>query len=186
MSTFRWSPLENLFSMSDLSSTLLLLIPAIVSLAAFLLALFSYLEFQKPNAKPRGCRKLGLGTYSNIRDEHHPRYSKGSSTSQGLDENSSWRVKSVLMYPIKSCKGVELDHGPIVTTGIQHDRQFSFAQLLSTFPVSSDPVHSTNQNHVWTFITQRQRPQLARIRPEIWVPDPSSPTKPGCFGRQVS
>lgn len=80
------------------------------------------------------------------------------------------------MYPVKSCKGVELDHGPIVSTGIQHDRQFSFAQLLSTFPVSSNPVQCTNQTHIWTFITQRQRPQLARVRPEIWVPDLSSPT----------
>lgn len=161
--------------MSDLSSTILLLVSSIGSLVAFILTLFCYLEFQKPHTRPRGCRRLGLDV-SNLRDEHDPRYAKGSSTSQDGDGNSTWRVKSLIIYPVKSCKAVELNHGAIIATGVQHDRQFSFAQLLSTFPVSSDPTQSANQAHNWTFITQRQRPQLARVRPEIWVPDPSSPT----------
>lgn len=164
------------FLMSDWSSTVLFLISSVGSLVALVLALFSYQEFQKSNIQPRGCRRLGLRGYSNVRDEHDPRYAKGSVTSHGSDANGGWRVKSLLMYPVKSCKGVELDHAPIVATGIQHDRQFSFAQQLSTFPVSSNPDDPTNQVHTWTFITQRQRPQLARVRPEIWVPDPSSPT----------
>lgn len=176
MSTSFRAPWDHHDFMSDLPSRVLLLISSIGSLVAFILALFCYLEFQKPHTRPRGCRKLGLGTVSNLKDEHDPRYSKGSSTSEGSNGNSSWRVKSLLIYPVKSCKGVELSHASIIATGVQYDRQFSFAQLLSTFPVSSNPVQSTNQNHTWTFITQRQRPQLARVRPEVWVPDPSSPT----------
>lgn len=173
MSTSSWNH-NNL--MSDLPSTVSLLIWSIGSLVAFILALFCYFEFQNQHTRPRGCRKLGLGTFSNLKDEHDPRYAKGSSTPQYIDGKSNWRVKSLLIYPVKSCKAVELSHGTIIPTGVQYDRQFSFAQLLSTFPVSSNPSQAENQDHTWTFITQRQRPQLARVRPEIWVPDPSSPT----------
>lgn len=171
MSTSSWNHND---IMSDLPSTVLLLISSTGSLIAFILTFLCYLEFQKPHTRPRGCRKLG--TISNLKDEQDPRYTKGASTSQDSDGNNTWRVKSLIIYPIKSCKAVELSHGSVIATGIQYDRQFSFAQLLSTFPVSSDPVQSTNQTHNWTFITQRQRPQLARVRPEMWVPDPSSPT----------
>lgn len=174
MSISHWGPWDQQVFKSESSSTLLLLISSTGSLIALILALVSYLEFQKPHARPRGCRKLGQGT-SNLRDQHDPRYSKGSSA-PGSDANNSWRVKSLLIYPVKSCKGVELSQGTIIKTGVPYDRQFSFAHLLSTFPVSSNPTKSANQDHTWTFITQRQRPQLARVRPEIWVPDPSSPT----------
>ena len=175
MSTSSWITWNHDIFLSNLPSTVLLFVSSIVYLAASVLTVFCYLEFQKPNTRPRGCRKLGLGV-SNLRDEHDPCYANGSSTSQNNDGNSTWRVKSLIIYPIKSCKAVELSHGAVIATGVQYDRQFSFAQLLSTFPVSSDPIQSTNQTHNWTFITQRQRPQLARVRPEIWVPDISSPT----------
>lgn len=175
MSTSSWITGNHDKLMSDLPSFILLLVSSIGSLVAFILTFFCYLEFQKPHTRPRGCRKLGIHV-SNLRDEHDSRYVKGSSTSQDSKGNSTWRVKGLIIYPIKSCKAVEMNHGAIIATGVQYDRQFSFAQLLSTFPVSSDPTQSTNQTHNWTFITQRQRPQLARVRPEIWVPDPSSPT----------
>ena len=162
--------------MHEAISTVLLLATSLGSLVAVILAFFCYLEFQKPHTQPRGCRKLGLEPDFNLKDEHHPRYEKGTSTSQDNNGNSTWRVKSLLIYPIKSCKGVGLSHGSVIATGLPYDRQFSFAQLLSTFPVSSNPDQSKNQDHTWTFITQRQRPQLARVRPEVWIPDPSSPT----------
>ena len=170
------APLGQNTFIPDFSSTIVLLISSIGPLIAIILASVCYIEFQKPHARPRGCRRLGLVTSSNLSDEHHPRYFEGSSASQDDDGNGSWRVKSILIYPVKSCRGVELSHGSIIATGVQYDRQFSFAHLLSTFPVSSNPVDSTAQTHSWTFITQRQRPQLARVRPEIWVPDPSSTT----------
>lgn len=162
--------------MSGQWSAVLLLISSTGTLVGSILALFCYLEFQKSNTRPRGCRKLGFDANYNLRDEHDPRYAKGSTKSQDSDGNNTWRVKSLLIYPVKSCKGVRLGHGSIISTGVQYDRLFSFAQLLSTFPVSSDPEQSKSQTHTWTFLTQRQRPQLARVRPEVWIPDPSSPT----------
>lgn len=154
---------------------ILLVTSSIGTLLALLLALVCYSEFQKPHKRPKGCRRLGLEIFSPPGDEHHPRYSQGS-TSQSTDGGNAWKVKSLLIYPVKSCRAVELSDASIIASGLPYDRRFSFAQLMSTFPVSSDPVDAGTQTHTWTFITQRQRPQLARVRPEIWIPDPSSST----------
>lgn len=121
--------------------------------------------------EPKGCRRLGLETQSNLSDEHHERYSK---TQQS--EGSSWRVKSLWIYPVKSCRGVELDTASIGGRGMQYDRQFSFAQLNSKFPASPGDSEKEKAKHQWKFVTQRTIAAMANIKTEIWVPDPSSPT----------
>ncbi|KAL8740946.1 MAG: hypothetical protein Q9190_006399 [Brigantiaea leucoxantha] len=60
--------------------------------------------------------------------------------------------------------------------GLEYDRQFSFAQLSSPFPVSLDTPKEDKADHQWAFITQRQYPIMARVTAEIWLPDPSSPS----------
>ena len=131
-------------------------------------------EFRWQSAEPRGCRKLGSRPSGHIKD--HKMVSKSGSGQQKCNGVNSWRVANLWIYPVKSCRAVELDHGLVLGSGMQYDRQFSFAQLLSTFPVSSDPSQARKQDHIWSFITQRQRPQLARVRTEIWIPDSSSRT----------
>lgn len=111
---------------------------------------------------------------SDLKDEHHKRYSKGSYT-QEKDSTNQIRVKSLWIYPVKSCRGVELKQSNVVITGMQYDRMFSFAQYIGGFPVSCTGADSEKKAG-WRFITQRERPQLARVETEIWVPDPSSST----------
>lgn len=154
------------------SSTFYVLSGLFVLLAS-ILALGRYLNFWV-ESQPKGCRILGLGNSSNITDEHAECYSKGLSNHQ-KDGTSNWKVKSLWIYPVKSCRGIELSQGTVISTGMQFDRQFSFAQLRSTFPVPSNATEA-EQTHTWAFITQRERPQMARIRTEIWIPDPSSST----------
>jgi uncharacterized protein YcbX len=61
------------------------------------------------------------------------------------------RIKSLFVYPIKSCRGIELNSTPFTRTGFQHDRQFVFA--LGPAP--------------YTFLTQRSHPKMALIKTSI-------------------
>lgn len=115
-----------------------------------------------------GCKLLGVeGNKSNISDQYDERYSK----SQNSDNAQSWKVKSLWVFPVKSCRGIELQDGQVIKTGMAYDRQFALAQLLE-IPDKSNPSKKEQQ---WKFITQRERPQMARVRTEIWIPDPSLP-----------
>ena len=125
-------------------------------------------------ANPEACRKLGLRGKSNLDDEHDERY-KGGVAGQN-NGAVSWTVKSLWIYPIKSCRGVELASGTVVGTGMEYDRQFCFAQLSSKFPVSADTPQEEKAKHTWKFMTQRSLSAMAMIKTEVWVPDPSSPT----------
>lgn len=148
------------------------------SVACFLpLLLWGVLKvsgLQKRRDKPEGCRKIGLSGKSYLADEHHERY-KGAVTGQ-QNGVATWKVKSLWIYPIKSCRGVELETGSIFGTGMEYDRQFSFAQLSSKFPVSASTPQEEKAKHAWKFLTQRSLPPMAIIKTEVWVPDPSSPT----------
>ena len=142
---------------------------------AFILLLIHLINLSNQLVEPRGCRKLGLRIRSNVADEHDPRYTKG--LQQPPDgEKKIGRVKSLWIYPIKSTKGVELNRGEVVSIGMEYDRQFAFADLKSKFPMSAVDPTPKEGLHTWTFLTQRQSPKLARVKAEIWVPDPSSPT----------
>ncbi len=142
---------------------------------ALVYVLFHILNVNDQRVEPRGCRKLGLRIPSNIADEYDPRYAKGLSQPPA-GETQIGRVKSLWIYPVKSTKGVELNRGEVVSTGMEYDRQFSFAELKSKFPMSSIDPTPKEGIHTWTFLTQRQSPKLARVKAEIWVPDTSSPT----------
>ncbi|MCJ1303545.1 hypothetical protein MMC08_006355 [Hypocenomyce scalaris] len=124
----------------------------------------------------RGCRKLGLRAQSNLADERDTKYRGGTESAKDEHGNNTWRVKSLWIFPVKSCRGIELNRGTVVSTGMEYDRQFSFAQLRSPFPVSADTPKSEKAAHQWKFITQREFPLLARVETEVWVPDPSSST----------
>ena len=126
---------------------------------------------QGPKKSPRGCRRLGLEGPSNLVDEFDSKYAQGT---PDQSKDHLWKVKSLWIYPVKSCRGVELEKGTVVKTGLEYDRQFSFAQWKETR--NKDTPDDQKGPLQWTFITQREFPLLARVRTEIWIPDPSSPT----------
>lgn len=75
---------------------------AIVAISWLLLARILWVV--KPS-KPRG-QKLGIKK-SNLADEfEYP-----------ADGDGDWKVKSLWIYPVKSCRGVELDEANVVPTG---------------------------------------------------------------------
>ena len=119
--------------------------------------------------RPQGCRKVGLKRSSNLADEFNDKYARGTSDQS---KGNRWKVKSLWIFPVKSCRGVELDRGTVVETGLKYDRQFSFAQWKETR--NKDTPDGQKGPLQWTFITQREFPLLARVRTELWIPDPSS------------
>ncbi|KAI5783871.1 MOSC domain-containing protein [Peziza echinospora] len=106
---------------------------------------------------------------SNLADEFG-----GSGSGKKPQEQAQWRVKSLWIYPVKSCRGVEVGEGRVVETGLQYDRQFTFAEW------KLDPKTGVER---WVFITQRQYPLMARIitrlkfKAEGTGPDPSGQGK---------
>lgn len=66
----------------------------------------------------------------------------------------AWKVRSLWIFPIKSCHGIELNESRFVSTGLEHDRQYTFAEK------KLDPKTGKEG---WIFITQRQYPPLARV-----------------------
>jgi len=126
--------------------------------------------------QPKGCRKLGLKIESNLLNEFDKKFSEGRPPSTEETSAEWWRLKSLWIYPVKSCRGVELNRGTVIATGMEYDRQFTFAQLKSPFPTSANIPGKEKAAHKWEFITQRQYPLLAKVRTEMWVPDQSVDT----------
>ncbi|KAL1598835.1 hypothetical protein SLS60_007977 [Paraconiothyrium brasiliense] len=121
---------------------------------------------EQPLAPPAGCRKLNKGNPSNLSDQFSKKYDKGAASSA----SNPWKVKALMVYPLKSCAGVELDTAEVGHSGLKYDRQFTFAQQVTGLPSLEGKVKSQ-----WTFITLRQFPRLARVEVELWVPDPKAP-----------
>ena len=170
MSLYKHLGLDKYIPKIETSPYTILILYCLCLLPALALVSLILVDRRNQFIQPRGCRKLGLRTKSNLADEHSKKYAKGTT------EKSQWTVKSLWIYPLKSCKGVELNRGTVIGTGLEYDRQFTFAQLKSPFPVSLDASEKEKEDHKWEFISQRSFPLLAQVKTEIWVPDPSSPS----------
>ncbi|KAI1342335.1 hypothetical protein F5Y15DRAFT_372380 [Xylariaceae sp. FL0016] len=81
------------------------------------------------------------------------------------------KVHSLVIYPVKSCKGIEVTRSKVLPQGLEFDRLFTFAQLKSPFPVSVDSTAEEKDQHKWEFVTQRQFPRLATVKVDLWLPD---------------
>jgi uncharacterized protein YcbX len=131
----------------------------------FLLALSEISAYRAEKRQPKHCRKFGLQSHSNLYDQYRRIYSKGSPPGKGEDGLPKWRVKALVIHPIKSCKEVELHRGKVMGYGMQYDRQFCFAYLK---PASKGDEGGKEQ---WTFLTRREYARLALVKVELWIPE---------------
>lgn len=135
------------------------------------LLFYVYSEARKRNARPSatriyGCRRIARELESNLADQYDSLSSRDPTP----------RVKALFVYPVKSCRGVELSSCEVTGTGLKYDRLFSFAQLVSSkkpLQANSDGISETDSEitHQWRFITQRENPRLALLTIELWVSD---------------
>ena len=174
MSLLRLTGLEQYIPRLEPSLTTYIVITATCFLPAIVWGLHILRDLLSRQTKPAGCRKLGLRIRSHLADQHSEKYS-GIAYNQ-RNNVATWKVKSLWIYPVKSCRGLELNRGTVIGTGMEYDRQFCFAQLSSKFPTSLDTPQEEKASHKWKFITQRSIAAMAMVKTEVWVPDPSSPT----------
>ncbi|KAI6091332.1 hypothetical protein F4821DRAFT_199989 [Hypoxylon rubiginosum] len=138
-----------------------------ITICAFLIPVVVILPpvgLQKSDALLQTHTKAGVeGAKSNLKNqfsaEHAPVNGKPS------------KVHSLVIYPVKSCKGIELTRSKVLPSGLQYDRLFMFAQLKSPFPVAVDSTDEEKSKHKWEFVTQRQFARLANVTVDLWLPD---------------
>ncbi len=156
---------------------LYVLLATVVAFLLPIILVFPPIPPQKSDALLQTHSKAGVGpAESNLRDQfsataHLPR-----------DDGSSGRpprVRSLAIYPVKSCRGIEVTRSRVLAAGLEFDRIYTFAQLRSTFPVAvgaaADGGEGTGAEaearHAWEFVTQRQFPRLATVAVDLWLPD---------------
>ncbi|KAK7748796.1 hypothetical protein SLS53_000820 [Cytospora paraplurivora] len=144
-------------------ASILVLIVTLCAFCAPVFVLFPPFPPRKSDALRETHTKLGVApSKSNLRD--HWKLNHVSPTLP--------RIKSLFIYPVKSCKGIEVTTAKVIPTGLEFDRLFTFAQLRSPFPVGVGEHDSKEaKDHFWEFITQRQFPLLATVETELWQPD---------------
>lgn len=135
------------------------------TLCVFVLPLFIFFPPVPPSQRdallethsPVGLRPAQSG----LRDRLGPR----------RDASGPASICSLWIYPLKSCRGIELSQSKVLPTGLEHDRLYTFAQLRSPFPVGVHASDAERKAHRWEFITQRQFPRLATVQVDLFVPD---------------
>ncbi|KAK4151259.1 hypothetical protein C8A00DRAFT_17311 [Chaetomidium leptoderma] len=169
----------------DASSAFMLLI----TIFAFFLPLVLYFPPVPPSSRDALLEthtQVGLGpSESGLRRRRPGRREEEESH---LKDNN--KIRSLWIYPLKSCKGIEVRQSKVLPTGLEFDRLYTFAQLKSPFPVgvqeeeaagTTNPSNDENDDrgggggggggHTWQFITQRQFPRLATVRVDLFMPD---------------
>lgn len=78
-------------------------------------------------------------------------------------------MESLYVYPIKSCRAVEVEEAENLSVGFKYDRQYTFAEFRGDASITKG-----SESAGWHFVTQRKYGKLANIIVEVWVPDPDS------------
>ncbi|KAI5305324.1 hypothetical protein KEM56_004720 [Ascosphaera pollenicola] len=146
----------------------------VVSFIPLMLILYYHESKRSAEAlNPRGCRRLGMPTgLSNLSDQYS--YGTEGVRMGETPPASKIRIKALMTYPIKSCRGVELPTAKVESTGILYDRTFCFAEYAE----ESEGRNGEKEPAHWAARTMRDAKfrRMTLIIPEIWLPDPSSPS----------
>ncbi|KIH90090.1 hypothetical protein SPBR_00654 [Sporothrix brasiliensis 5110] len=99
------------------------------------------------------------------------------------------RIDSLWVYPVKSCRGIQVSRSRVLPTGLEFDRLFTLAQLASPFPARAGTElvaktktgrHGNGKDNgndgaeaddTWAAIDRHQFPMLATLQVELWRPD---------------
>ncbi|KAK4231401.1 molybdenum cofactor sulfurase [Podospora fimiseda] len=133
----------------------------VFTVAIFLLPLFLYFPPVPPSQ-----RDALLETHSPIGLGQNKLKKKQAGKSP-----TTTTITNLWIYPVKSCKGIQVSESKVLPSGLEFDRLYTFAQLKSPFPVSVDSPDDEKTAHKWEFITQRQFPLLATVHVDLYVPD---------------
>ncbi|KAF9766537.1 hypothetical protein IL306_001043 [Fusarium sp. DS 682] len=77
--------------------------------------------------------------------------------------------KSLRVFPVQSCCGIELERDGASSNNSEYDRLYTFAQL--------DSQAGQNDGPVWHAISREHFPLLANVEVDLWIPDPSKTSR---------
>ncbi|KAF4345337.1 MOSC domain protein [Fusarium beomiforme] len=77
--------------------------------------------------------------------------------------------KTLHIFPVQACCGIELEHGVASFNNLDYDRLYTFAQL--------DSQAGQKDGLVWQAISREHFPLLANIEVDLWIPDPSKTSR---------
>jgi uncharacterized protein YcbX len=137
------------------AASILVLVVTLCAFCAPVFVLFPPFPPRKSDALPVTHTRLGLQPSQSNLGRHRAAGTAGSRSAE---------VRSLFIYPIKSCRGIEVARAKVLHTGLEFDRLFTFAQL-------KDDGDAKDGQPAWEFITQRQFPLLATVEVELWQPD---------------
>ncbi|KAL2754283.1 hypothetical protein ACRALDRAFT_2109934 [Sodiomyces alcalophilus JCM 7366] len=142
------------------------------------LYLFPPVPATHADALERTHTRLGLSAEeSNLKDQFAARH-RGDASG-----NEKPSIQALCVYPVKSCRGIEVTRSRVLPSGLEFDRLYTFAQLRSKFPLPGSAPEgeavtedgkaaAAAEMHSWEFITLRQFALLANVKVDVWVPDP--------------
>lgn len=145
----------------------------VVTLVAFLipiLIIFPPLPVEHSDALRQTHYKLGVPQdESNLRDQL-------SVPKHEAKNGIAARIQSLHIYPIKSCKGVELTEAKVLPKGLELDRLYTLTQKRPMrVPIAgSDEMEAVDG---WEILTLRQIGLLANVIVDVWLPDPNKKSR---------
>ncbi|KAM3512007.1 hypothetical protein MY11210_004333 [Beauveria gryllotalpidicola] len=170
-------------SLLDASSVFLFLVTLVVfSIPVFII--FPPVPVERSDALGQTHSKVGIPEReSNLRDQWAAADAAGTNNNghaAATGQPAAPRIHSLHIYPLKSCRGIELAEATLLPKGLEHDRVFCLAQLKTkrrpTRPIaepsaSSSPVQV--DDYYWETLTLRNIAHMANIKVDLWVPDAS-------------
>ncbi|OAA45726.1 MOSC domain containing protein [Beauveria brongniartii RCEF 3172] len=183
-------------SLLDVSSVFLFLVTLVVfSIPVFII--FPPIPVERSDALGQTHSKVGIPEReSNLRDQ----YAGTNGHVATGQQRAAPRIHSLHIYPLKSCRGIELAEATLLPKGLEHDRVFCLAQLKSkrrTRPgaattttttttttisaaadvtsasSSSSSSSSVQVDEYWETLTLRNIAHMANVKVDLWVPDAS-------------
>lgn len=152
------------------SSTVILLTVTLLAFFIPVFVIFPPLPVEHRDALSQTHYKLGLPQESSNLAQQR------SDSLRQPHPGQAPKIQSLHIYPIKSCKGVELSEVTVLPKGFELDRLYSFTQLREMrVPIPDSDQFKTVQG--WEILTLRQLGYLANVVVDVWLPDPNKASR---------
>jgi hypothetical protein len=159
------------------STAIVLLLTTLVVFAIPIFILFPPIPVERSDALRQTHTKLGIPVSdSNLRTQTSPEHN--------YQQGKAAKIQSLYVYPIKSCRGIEVTHSKVFPKGFEFDRLFAFARPKAKRiePRVTSGEGETEQpdqpkRPQWETITLRQAPLLANVKVDLWLPDASKTSR---------
>ncbi|KAF4437408.1 hypothetical protein F53441_13042 [Fusarium austroafricanum] len=89
--------------------------------------------------------------------------------SGGNEEGKGFGGKNLCIFPVESCRGIQLERDGASSNSLEYDRLYTFAQL--------DSQASQRDSPVWKAISNKHFQSLGCIQVDLWVPDPNKTSR---------